>query len=867
MSRIKIYELENPVTGERATATEEGLQEAFDLGYAHQVIDESGEEATASPDGLESAKEMGYYPKSTYDYSDIDELTSARRAMGQGLSLGAADEISGGLEAIGSLVGIRGLGSESLSNVRMETDDEKKQTIADVYREARQDHLDYDKAAQKANPKSYLAGDLAGSAFSMFIPGGAVFKTAGLASKLKKGAAIGGAVGGVEGLGRSEADLTKGEIEEAAKDTLLGGAIGATIGGAVPALGPGLEKVGKALDPYVGATSTRIRNISDEVAAGIAKMDFATSTRTARRLDSVKEFFGSEGNFRRPSSGLRKLDPATQEEVALALANGRFDEVKKLIGPELVPEFEKVTKVLNEMADEAAPLLGINKKKNYFPRSVKDYNKLLEKLEVPTITRSRIESALEAARKKLDVPELSPEQAAEVINKKLKTSLPNLPGRSTNLKQRIIETVDSDMLEAYANPEEALTNYITRVTDQLETQKFLRNATNKKPGQELDVQETASELVEKLVSSGKVVGGQADELIDLLSARLKASSQGPGKVVSALRNLGYAGTIGNPLSALTQLSDVGLTAGMKGLTNVAKGTVGRKVTAKDLGLLNRSTAELINQNGPWHVKTLNKLFKVSGFNLVDNFGKNTFINAALSKAEKLAKKDKDKLKRDIGWLFGPDTDKVIKELAEGKPTENVKLYLFKELSGIQPTTLSEMPQKYLESNNARIAWMLKSFTLKQIDNMRRNVVQEWKKGNKATAVKNLAVINTALTASGMSINAAKDFVLGREQSPDELPEKAVWTMLSTYGLNKYMHDNYIQKGDVKGAATSLVVPPNFILDATKDISTELGKKEPNYSKVSRNIPGIGKLLYYWTGDGADRFNEWREKERKKDRER
>ena len=864
MNRIKIYELENPVTGERATATEEGLQEAFALGYAHQVIDESGEEATAAPDGLESAKEMGYYPKSTYDYSDIDELTSARRAMGQGLSLGAADEISGGLEAIGSLVGIRGLGSESLSNVRMETDDEKKQTIADVYREARQDHLDYDKAAQKANPKSYLAGDLAGSAFSMFIPGGAVLKTAGLASKLKKGAAIGGAVGGVEGLGRSEADLTKGEIEEAAKDTLLGGAIGATIGGAVPALGagvkalgPGLEKVGKALDPYVGATSTRIRNISDEVAAGIAKMDFATSTRTARRLDSVKEF----------AEGIRKLDPATQEEVALALANGRFDDVKKLIGPELVPEFEKVTKVLNEMADEAAPLLGINKKKNYFPRSVKDYNKLLEKLEVPTITRSRIESALEAARKKLDVPELSPEQAAEVINKKLKTSLPNLPGRSTNLKQRIIETVDSDMLEAYANPEEALTNYITRVTDQLETQKFLRNATNKKPGQELDVQETASELVENLVSSGKVVGEQADELIDLLSARLKASSRGPGKVVSALRNLGYSGTIGNPLSALTQLSDVGLTAGMKGLTNVAKGTVGRKVTAKDLGLLNRSTAELINQNGPWHVKTLNKLFKVSGFNLVDNFGKNTFINAALSKAEKLAKKDKDKLKRDIGWLFGPDTDKVIKELAEGKPTENVKLYLFKELSGIQPTTLSEMPQKYLESNNARIAWMLKSFTLKQIDNMRRNVVQEWKKGNKATAVKNLAVINTALTASGMSINAAKDFILGKDQSPDELPEKAVWTMLSTYGLNKYMHDNYIQKGDVKGAATSLVVPPNFILDAAKDISTELGKKEPNYSKVARNIPYIGKVLYSRVGDGADRFNEWRERERKKDRER
>lgn len=63
------------------------------------------------------------------------------------------------------------------------------------------------------------------------------------------------------------------------------------------------------------------------------------------------------------------------------------------------------------------------------------------------------------------------------------------------------------------------------------------------------------------------------------------------------------------------------------------------------------------------------------------------------------------------------------------------MYLFNELAEIQPITLSEMPERYLKHPNGRIMYALKSFTLKQIDVLRKNIVQEWNKGNKIKAVK------------------------------------------------------------------------------------------------------------------------------------
>ena len=126
--------------------------------------------------------------------------------------------------------------------------------------------------------------------------------------------------------------------------------------------------------------------------------------------------------------------------------------------------------------------------------------------------------------------------------------------------------------------------------------------------------------------------------------------------------------------------------------------------------------------------------------------------------------------------------------------EHVKLMLWHELADIQPISLTEMPQKYLQLENGRLFYSLKSFALKQMDIMRREVYNEWQRGNQYEASKNLmsyAAITGGATAMTNEMRNAI-FTLGAdpiELEPDDIPEEIVWHMLSMTGLvNKFNVD-------------------------------------------------------------------------------
>ena len=65
--------------------------------------------------------------------------------------------------------------------------------------------------------------------------------------------------------------------------------------------------------------------------------------------------------------------------------------------------------------------------------------------------------------------------------------------------------------------------------------------------------------------------------------------------------------------------------------------------------------------------------------------------------------------------FDGDIDEVLEDLRGDKITENIKVLVFNTLADHQPITLSEMPVKYNEMAGGRIFYMLKSFTIKQLD--------------------------------------------------------------------------------------------------------------------------------------------------------
>ncbi len=173
-------------------------------------------------------------------------LQSAASGVVQGASLGFGDEIHAGLDTANEAInrGVKSFGRflgnpEDQANIEGHydqdsanaADDKQNGSLMDYYRQMRGNYRDENKAAQTANPKLYGTGKFAGM-LAVPVPGGAATTVAG---KIGRGAGVGSGFGALNALGESEADLTKGDVGGALKDTAKGGAYGAA-GGALGGL-------------------------------------------------------------------------------------------------------------------------------------------------------------------------------------------------------------------------------------------------------------------------------------------------------------------------------------------------------------------------------------------------------------------------------------------------------------------------------------------------------------------------------------------------------------------------------------------------------------------------------------------------------
>jgi hypothetical protein len=196
-----------------------------------------------------------------YDFSDFDDSPSVSstesgiRGAAQGLSLGFADEITGGIEALKDIA----LTDKELSD------------LGDVYSQRRDESRLAYKQAEEANPGSYMTGQVGGSIASAFIPGLNVAKGASLAGR----AGIAAAQGGLVGLGTSEAD----NVSDAALDTIKGAGMNAAFQGVgEKVISPLLSKAGNVI-------SKGIDSAKPYVTKGISK----SLSKTANILSNLDE--------------------------------------------------------------------------------------------------------------------------------------------------------------------------------------------------------------------------------------------------------------------------------------------------------------------------------------------------------------------------------------------------------------------------------------------------------------------------------------------------------------------------------------------------------------------------------------------------
>jgi hypothetical protein len=604
----------------------------------------------------------------------------------------------------------------------------------------------------------------------------------------------------------------------------------------------------ETLDKYLGTLSTQVKNISEPIFGRLRKFEFDTHVQTAEVMKKIDGF----------AQQFSALNTQLQSRIGRHIMNGEFKAATKLMPPSLRTEFGTVQTVLKDVRKEMIESgIEVGEIENYFPRIVNDVDGLLKSLgreEKSKITRAIEEYAkkneLTVATVPQDVKNDIADKVARGIYRKADA------GQSRVQKERQIDTVTEDLEQYYASPIEALTRHLRGAVNDINRRKFFGRELAKNTDGKTNLDLSIGKLIQKQADEGNISAPDEDKLLELMQARFVGGEQTPKAALGMVRDIGYAGTIANPVSAVVQLGDIGLSGALHGFRNTIAGMFGAKnIKLVDLGLEQVIAQELANPSKT--SAALHKLFKISGFQRIDRLGKETVINAAMKKNMKLAESAKgvEKLRAKWGKTFGNEFDSLIANLKNKEVTDNVKFLAFNELSDIQPISLSELPPAYLNNPNGRILYMLKSFTLKQYDVVRRNIVQEWNKGNKMTAVKNAALYAGYVTAANVSTQTVKDMMLGRDVRAEDIPDKSMWALLGVFGINQYMSDRYLRQGDIKGAAINLVTPATPIFDEAFTLGSDLLKGEAEPLKNTRPIPVVGPIVYSWLGGGAERYNE------------
>ncbi len=664
----------------------------------------------------------------------------------------------------------------------------------------------------------------------------ALTRATGLSSKEMKDAAI-VAGRGIKVPTRKEAQIIAEQVDPYVAPSMMKKAATAT---------------GAYLDDYIGVLSTRVKNISESAFGKLRKFEFDSHVNSHKALKRVDPFL----------TGLSKLPKDVQGLVAKQLANGDFDDLRgtlKQYDAGLVDKFKEVTNVLDEtytgLGEAGYDTLGFVK--NYFPRYVTNIDGLYSKLGKKQ--QSLLEIALEKKAAQLGLKSTKSIPKADridVTNKVLRGYLPKTQeGRLGFSKVRSIERLNDDLIADYATPAEALHTYLRRATADIEKRKFFGKGAAKE-GSKIDLTKSIGNMVQEEMEKG-MSAADADELTRLLQARFGPGEQSPAALLQGLRNIGHATTIANPYSAATQIGDIGVSAYVNGVRNTTKGLLGKRhVKMEDFGLEDVIAEEFATTGKT--AKALNYLFTKSGFRAVDKLGKTTVLNAALQKGWTQASNTKGRqaLAEKYSKVFGNEFSGLMDDLQAGRVTENVKLFLWNELSDVQPISLSEMPLKYLEVPNGRIMYTLKTFAIRQLDLLRKDIAQQYAKGNKKEATRNAVRYAALVGFTGATVDQAKGLMGGEGFHPEDIPEGILENVFKTFGASQYIRDKYLGKGQVAAALLETISPPVDWMNAIgADIMNIASGEEDVPKETLRQLPVIGKAWYMFLGGGLEKARE------------
>jgi len=614
------------------------------------------------------------------------------------------------------------------------------------------------------------------------------------------------------------------------------------------------------LDQFLGVVSTRVGMISEPLKQKLRKMDMDIHINTHEALKKVEPF----------AKAVQKLPKQSRVQMNKMLINGNYKGANLLLS-RYTDDADTVLKGVTDLLDEQhnalvnAGYTDLTKIENYFPRMVKDKKGLFNAIGKPQ--QSLIQKAIADRKSKLGVDELSALEEDKIINNVLRGFSPKVgTGGLSQTQARTIQNVNDDLLQFYADPLESLEGYIRGNASNIARRKFFGQSAVHKGDDLIRVEDSVDSLIAREMKD--LSPEDVDTLKGLLNARFINGEKGSSRSIQALRNIGYATTIANPVSAVVQLADLGVSAYVNGFKNTLAAMISpnKKLSVEDFGLLDKLAEEFANEK--FMASTMHTLFKRSGFQAVDKLGKNTFIRAAFNKGKTMAnsKKGLEKLRDKYGKALGKEFDVLVDDLKAGKVTDTTKQFLWSELADVQPISLSEMPQKYLEAPDGRVFYSLKSFMLKQIDLLRRDIPHQWKKGNKKEAMKNAIAYSLIVPTANMTVDQLRSMMLGRPPEIEDLedvPGEYASNVLKLFGGSEYLLNRYIKRGNIGQAALSVIAPPLNLLDSFGESVIQATKGEAP-TAILKDAPIFGRFWGNWFEGGLERHLENRQTEKEKE---
>lgn len=622
---------------------------------------------------------------------------------------------------------------------------------------------------------------------------------------------------------------------------------GSLLGG----LGDFFRDFGVGVERLLTPISTRVRNIDKRLFMRLRKFEFNVKTQNIADNQQIRPFLLS----------LQKLDNETFLALDFALKNGQFDIVDEIAANNnIVEEVSAVKEVLDDIFDRAKSAgVDVEYRADFFPRRVNDVEGLIDHFKGSEFWNV-IQEAIRARETKADRT-LTNEERIVVINNLMrgfKVEGVSLAQKGV-FKERTIEEITPQINQFYETSDQALINYISIANDAIETSKLFGKAVD--INGEKDLSGSIGAFVNELSDAGRITTRQASTLKEVLNARFNEGRM--GWITSAVRDLSYIDVMGSPLNALTQVGDLAPSMYNAGVVNALQTLpssfreTGQINNIQDLGI---DTIYEEFRNGSMTSKGVTKVFELTGLSKIDRVGKLTLVNSTLKKAKSRAQAGDAKLLAELEIMFEGDAQRVMNDLAEGRMNDDVKFYAFNTLLDFQPVAKSEMPEYYLRTGNLRILYMLKTFTVRQLDIYRREVISNLNTAARTGDAKlaGKAMVNFVRLAGfwivmGSSADYLKDLLrsLFGGSEVEEPEDYVVDNMLKAFGFSRYQLNMVAKKGVTEVAGDMFLPPDKFFTNVQKDFKKlNKGELTLDNSKSIRSIPIGGELYYFWFGGGS-----------------